>query len=179
MGSYLASRAVASSKPSPFETPSTVELSVPCLPTCLTASIPLLILVLLSLCSCGPMYRTYHSYVPPESENGMMCINGCLGIRQQCQSQEQTNYQLCENQESMLLNLCRSQKRYGYDKKGRYVCVGHCLCIPSHCPEPDLSKCEDLYNQCFSNCGGEVHSYTVCVQNCEGVDSEQTPAGTP
>ncbi len=127
-----------------------------------------LFLMCIVITSCTPVIQTFYTYTPPESFEGKKCVNDCMPIKQQCESNLIVEQQSCLNRAQSALHLCEARKVYRYNyKKGRTECVQNCYCSAPSCPNPDTTLCDQRYNRCYENCGGEVMPYQKCVANCE------------
>ena len=134
-----------------------------------------LLLFLLTLIACGPVYQTSYSYSPPPSLKSTSCINHCQTNQQDCEWQEEQRYQACEDRASADYNICESNKIYGYNyKKKRTECVANCYCSRTSCSAPNIERCTTRYNSCYVGCGGTVVSTTQCVSNCEEAEPPST-----
>lgn len=124
-------------------------------------------LITVSLTGCGPIYKIEHSYVPPVSSTGKMCIAQCVQNKNTCQ-------QMCQ----MRKDNCRSQARqdayYQYESyKNDQARLGKPIEKSIRdfdhsffeCRKP--CHCDQTFNSCYSACGGEVLSRQVCVAFCD------------
>jgi hypothetical protein len=132
------------------------------------------------LAGCGPRYRTFTSYAPPQDDAGRQCLAQCLSGRQLCRQSAQAQTQQCrigadtvaqiENFRRLAqyqVELERSRSKRGSTPEqpatvnpnyGR--CDGEAAAAERQCgADHDL---------CYQNCGGEVTYTTHCVANCEG-----------
>jgi hypothetical protein len=137
-----------------------------------------LICVLLSLTACGPQYRTFVSYAPPESAEGRACLASCQGMRMACRQQKGEQVQECRRNaetQAQLESIRRiaeyavsasdessksSSRRLPRDAKPNY----------SACAAQDRQiegQCTADHDLCYQNCGGHVTYSTQCVANCE------------
>lgn len=125
--------------------------------------INLLVAVLFTcfLNSCGPVYDTQYSYIPPDSSEGRACIFQCENSRSQCQELEQYRSQDCERRSSYDQDRCEEDIRYRYDREPKWYECGSSSCTV------DEERCESQYRYCYESCGGKVDQKTVCVSNCE------------
>ncbi len=125
-------------------------------------------IALLTLAACGPQYRTFYNFENPRSYEGMMCVNQCLQSKvmcgQTCGSQKNQcvqNHELYEAANQLAHSLDKNPKKSGYVRSSSYQCNWE----KDSCDE----NCESFYRQCYTNCGGKVHSETRCVSGCENI----------
>lgn len=131
------------------------------------------------LVACGPIYNTKRIYYPPQDTDGKYCINSCAQIRQNCSSNCKNIEQNCEIAAKAVdvarSNQCLAKKKHCIDHPQAQECVffkfedcnifstKHNECNSSGC----MSECSRNYNECYTNCGGEIKTKTVCVANCK------------
>jgi len=136
------------------------------------------ICVLLSLSACGPQYRTFVSYAPPETAEGRSCLASCQGMRMSCRQQKAQQVQECRrNAETQAqLESIRRIAEYAVsakdesskggsrplprDAKPNY---GECAAQDRHIE----GQCTADHDLCYQNCGGHVNYSTQCVANCD------------
>ena len=124
-------------------------------------------LLIAFLTSCGPVYKTNYTYIPPENEEGKSCIFQCDNTKLQCYQLEDMRYQRCLDRADRDYYRCEANRRYVYNyKKKRRECRHNCYCFRSSCSQT-REVCDDRYRTCYQTCGGSVTSETVCVSNCE------------
>ncbi len=123
-----------------------------------------LVLTLVILASCGPLYRTTHSYHPPHDGEGRYCTSSCDMMKQTCNNSCANREQNCEmmaaTMDLMDYQTCmqRGDKKYCHRHYGKHY----------HCSDTSCENaCTEQYNQCFRNCGGVIETTTTCVANCE------------
>lgn len=112
-----------------------------------------ILLVVLLLGACGPIYETQYSYTAPEGPQGQMCVSQCEMHRMNCEQLEDMKKQNCDANAAREYDYCR----YHTDEK---------YCYQESC-SVDYSRCERLYNTCYQGCGGRVDAHQVCVAFCE------------
>ncbi len=118
------------------------------------------ILLLLGLCSCGPIYETRHSFTPPKSAEGRNCTFQCQTVKMQCQQIEEMQEQRCNENARWQQRRCQ-QDLENRGKKERWYDCGLETCTA------DSERCEETYRSCYQSCGGRVDSTSVCTYNCE------------
>ncbi len=112
----------------------------------------LAIMSLLLLCACETVR---YEYTPPTSTEGKQCVVQCASVREMCRSNENQRaaykQQSCEQRSDANYYVCMSTTTH--NKKLQEKCSEK----REYCSEyPDFARCNDEYNQCFSNCGGSV-----------------------
>ena len=113
--------------------------------------------VLMTLSGCGPIYETRYNLTPPQGQMGQICTNQCDQIRLQCIQNEDQRLQNCETQNRLArleYEQCRNMK------------YSDCYDSSTWCDSSDHEMCEGQFRACYSNCGGKVESYQVCVFGC-------------
>lgn len=128
------------------------------------------VVVMICCAGCGPRYKTFYSLTPPSSATGLQCLNGCQTTLQQCEANQQYEYQNCENRKLQEFQICESQKIMAPDPLLGWsapICVQNCWCYKESCGRPSDEICKSRYYECYSNCGGNVSTTTVCVANCD------------
>ncbi|MCE2926786.1 MAG: hypothetical protein LW823_03970 [Rickettsiales bacterium] len=125
---------------------------------------------LMVLVACGPVYQTTYEIVPPPTQSGRMCANNCLLAKQNCDQQCQIQRQQCEEIERLraqsdYLSYLNQQNREGRpikkDQSDFYR--GSFACQRDTCEE----NCGTNYRICHTNCGGQVIPHTACTAFCE------------
>lgn len=118
-----------------------------------------IILAALLVASCGPVYDTQVTFVPPDTDAGRACVFQCDNTQLQCR-------QLKDSQ-ALNTNLIRQQERTACmaretAKKNPYA---NLACSISE-EQASYGQCTAQYEQCYSTCGGQVQKKTVCVSGC-------------
>lgn len=116
------------------------------------------------LSACGPMYKTDYQYIPPRSQMGQMCVSQCMQTQSMCGQMCELKNQNCRiqaRQDSILeyeMYNRHDANRFGHRTLNSFdrswMCNQSC-------------DCEANYRACYTACGGQVLSNTVCVANCE------------
>lgn len=109
-------------------------------------------IVLVAIIGCGPMYETQFFYTPPDSPQGQVCASQC-----------EMNKINCEQLEDMRKENCEYRARQEYEDCLRYRYDDYCY--EESC-SADYTRCERMYNSCYTACGGKVTSQQVCVAFC-------------
>jgi hypothetical protein len=147
------------------------------------SSLIILLLALMSLSACGPVYKTEKFYEPPQDEAGRACVVGCEERRALCSADCDARYDTCVYHAEM-------QARHNYlEAKERYLNLKErCLLRPTK--DQDRSECQNLYepnpnaylntshcdkdcncerdfDRCFQVCGGILRQQTRCVSGCD------------
>ena len=129
-----------------------------------------LLVLLLGLTACGPVYQTDYHMVPPADAMGRQCSNGCLDRMQLCKSQCTIQDQNCEQMarleaQNTYLSYVNERQRKGkpieHDQDDFYHysrCGG-----TSSCEE----TCDSVHRMCHTNCGGQVLERTYCTAFCQ------------
>jgi hypothetical protein len=135
----------------------------------------------LSACSSDPVYRTHYDLTAPATETGRQCTVGCETNRLLCEQRNDDRIARCEEQADRAYNNCtedldRRMSACISGLKSQYgsrwaTYESHCTatvantCYRQSCDTE--SSCDGGYRACFSNCGGEVKTRSVCVRNCD------------
>lgn len=127
------------------------------------------IALLAALTACGPVLTTEFEIVPPPTEQGRMCANNCLMMKDNCErdcwDQRQSCEQMNQVQSSLqYLSYVAARNSEGKPLKrsaddfsgGRYCSADECL-----------QHCVQNYNVCHTNCGGKVIPHTFCTAFCD------------
>lgn len=125
------------------------------------------VLVLASLLtSCGPMYKTEYSFIPPKSDLSKMCTAQCVQSKNDCEQSCRVDNENCRLRAKQ--NALFEFKNYKEDQKQRG------LPITKSVSDFDRSSscfnschCESTFRECYSACGGEVRERQVCVAFCD------------
>jgi len=109
----------------------------------------LLAALLLSAC-----VTTRYEYVAPATEHGRACAMQCSTTREFCQQNEmnraQYEQQACEQRSDFQYRECRYHARSEDEAK---------RCFRQHCfNNANTWRCDENYRQCFTGCGGTVHT---------------------
>lgn len=134
----------------------------------LFCTLPLLLVAVFSLLltSCGPIYSTTYTYVPPKTKHGQRCANRCLEQKSTCTTNCNMVHQACRMEADAVAqpayqDYLRAQRKAGQAPVRRlsdFADYGNC---GGDC------GCGDTYNQCFTNCGGKIIPHTVCTAFCD------------
>lgn len=121
---------------------------------------------------CSPVYRTEYQYIPPEDMRDRPCLNTCLGLKQTCRAEKDREHAECKARAADAYVTCMAMRTYSYSygPRGEYYdrrCISNCYCNREFCSGPNYEECEDLYAECYRNCGGEVIPTQVCVRFCK------------
>ncbi len=138
------------------------------------SKIILLVIILVTMVGCGPMYKTLYHYHAPNDPQGRQCINSCDFMRQQCNSGCHDRKQNCEitaqAMDAISNAACYNRQSYCRSHHGSGCLLEHCghhSNSHSQCSSYDCKQsCEYQYNQCFTNCGGSIETQQVCTSNC-------------
>ncbi len=118
----------------------------------------LVLLFVVLLAGCGPVYRTEYSYQPPQDPQGRNCLMQCENMRMQCRTNEDYRLRSCEDQNRIArleYDNCMAMK---YDR---------CRDNSTYCGSSDYERCDMDYRLCYQNCGGIISSREICVYGCE------------
>jgi hypothetical protein len=111
------------------------------------------LLLLLTISACGPIYDTRYEYINPESFEGRQCVNQCAAVKQSCKNQCAINENMCNTNNNVI----------ALAQKDGTNTVPRSSCSSRYC----INSCDSEYYTCFKNCGGVIHSETVCVAFCK------------
>ncbi len=120
------------------------------------------VLTVLPLVGCGPIYETRYTLTPPPGAEGRACVFQCDNTQLRCRQIQDLERQNCERDEQLAhyeYQNCLNQreKDSGIKCAQRYV----------YCPSASYESCEAEYRSCFQTCGGVVQSRQECVFNCQ------------
>ena len=123
---------------------------------------------LLVITGCSPVYDKSYKYFPPESPAGNRCLNTCIGIKQSCRANKDREVSDCRVRASTEYATCMALRNYEFPggRQDNRRCVTNCYCNRDYCSPPDYSSCEELYAECYKNCGGQVSVTEKCVRFC-------------
>lgn len=115
----------------------------------------LLLFVLILPAACK---TTRYDYTPPSSEQGRTCVAHCSSIRESCRGNEMQRAQMekhsCERSSDSTYRACMSRAGNKDQEKD-------CERKRSSCwVSENTERCEGVYRECFSNCGGSIRTYT-------------------
>ena len=96
-----------------------------------------------------------YEYTPPATVEGKQCVVQCASVREMCRGNENQRAaykeQSCEQRSDANYYVCMNSTRHNKELQAQ------CSKRREYCSEyPDVSHCNDEYNQCFSVCGGSV-----------------------
>lgn len=129
-------------------------------------SIITLLIQILFITACGPVYESQYTLIPPKSDVSKMCTSQCIQTKSFCEQgcrAENDNCKLRAQQSALYeYNEYKSEQvRIGQpvsktirDFDRSYSCSNSC-------------NCESTYRDCFSACGGQVIENKVCVAFCD------------
>lgn len=120
----------------------------------------------LLLAGCGPVYTTTYHYKPPKSWRGKQCVNRCLQNRSQCYMYCNSTVLQCRADANRAARpayraYVRYQRRHGLPINRNLSSFANY----SQCT--DRCGCENTYRQCYTNCGGQVKTSTICTAFCK------------
>jgi hypothetical protein len=127
------------------------------------------LLLLLLTSACAPQLVTQYEIVPPQSDNGRYCANGCLNGKSMCEQSCFDQQGVCEQQNRIAGQLDYLSYVVGRQADDRPIkrspdsFRGHQYCSAEAC----LERCTQNYNVCHTNCGGKVIPHTTCAAFCE------------
>ncbi|HMO01741.1 MAG TPA: hypothetical protein PKD37_02570 [Oligoflexia bacterium] len=121
------------------------------------------VISLFLLSSCGPVFETKYTYIPPKSASGASCVANCSITQSQCEDMERMRYQTCEERAQMNYDSCVLSHRLTGEKEKWYDCWRDSCSM-------DLEKCAERYRICYQSCGGRVLGETVCTANCDKIE---------
>ncbi|WP_115709543.1 hypothetical protein [Legionella sainthelensi] len=118
------------------------------------------------LTSCGPIYNTEYSYIPPKSDVAKMCTAQCVQGRNDCEQSCRVDNENCRlrAQQSALFeynHYKEEQTRMGFPINKTIKDFDRSSSCNNSC------HCESTYRECYSACGGEVREHQVCVAFCD------------
>jgi len=129
--------------------------------------------------ACGPVYETYHHYLPPNDAQGKRCALECEQQRNECQASCDQNYQQCSREAKLEGKVQFLEARQNYlEQKNRCAeqntgsgCKN--LYEPNQYQYTNTSNCQkdcgcnDNFDRCFQICGGRIERETRCVSDCK------------
>lgn len=106
----------------------------------------------------GSCTTTTYEYVAPATESGKLCVTQCAGIREQCRGNEiqraQSDKAICERSAESSYRACLSTAASSKTDPGK--------CQRRSCyASENTYRCDNDYQQCFVNCGGQVIPHTI------------------
>jgi hypothetical protein len=119
------------------------------------------------LVACGPVYQTFYHYRAPADREGQRCLNECIHIQENCKGQCRQQRTSCEQQHAMtdMMHTMLETKQkiedrhHDHPRDTSYQCRSDADACETECTTP--------YNNCYTNCGGEVIIENRCVYGCE------------
>ncbi len=117
------------------------------------------LVLLLFISGCGPIYETTSTYVKPDNSEGVACTFQCENSRLRCEQNLELKRQNCNAND----RIAELEYQQCVDKKGKKKCDRSWVFC-----EINTASCKATYNQCYTSCGGEVTTKTICVEGCEG-----------
>lgn len=126
-----------------------------------------IIMGVLLLSACGPIYQTSYDYIPPKSQNGKMCLMQCQQSKMLCQQSCDLKQQACRADAQR--NATFAYENYRQQQENQHQPINKTVqdfysdfeCSRSSC------TCEDDYRTCFTTCGGKVLAHQQCVAFCD------------
>lgn len=120
------------------------------------------------IAACGPMYKTTYNYIPPHSNHGRMCLNQCLDIQNNCR-------EVCNNHKDQCKAMAQRRAEADFWAYQRAQRDTHQPIMKTTsdfyndmgCQES--CHCNEQYNQCYINCGGQIVPTQTCVAFCDKV----------
>lgn len=128
-----------------------------------------LIVMLAALAACGPVLTTEYEIVSPPTEQGRMCSNNCLVVKDNCEHDCWDQRQSCEQMNQLQSNLDYLSYVAARNSEGKPLkrspseFSGGRYCSADEC----LQRCVQNYNACHTNCGGRVIPHTTCEAFCD------------
>ena len=128
--------------------------------------------------SCMPIYRTDYTYQPPNTEFGRGCINPCLANKTQCRHECNSLHYKCKSLDNSVRrtdNAVRHTEHIMNSLNGHNNRISnqhrtHKPLQASHCDSDNnrcIKSCDEYYNSCYMNCGGQVLEKKYCIANCK------------
>ncbi len=110
----------------------------------------LCVILLISACQ-----TVRYEYKSPDTAEGKQCVVQCASIREMCRSNEiqraEAEKKVCERRSETTYLVCMDKAKDNADQQKE------CNKKRAQCYEyPSFERCDEEYNQCFSNCGGTV-----------------------
>jgi len=99
----------------------------------------------------------HYNFIPPVTTEGKQCVVQCASIREMCTANENQlaayKQQSCDEREDHKYYVCMKSTTHNKDLQAK------CDKKRNYCSQyPDTARCNQEYNQCFSNCGGTVQT---------------------
>lgn len=126
----------------------------------------LILLFVLLLSACGPIYQTTYGYIPPKSNIGKMCAMQCQQTKMLCQQLSQSGQDNCRNNARQQAMFDYQSYKHERRQAGKSIDKDLNDFYNDFGCSRDTSNCDQAYNSCFSTCGGQVIPTTVCVAFC-------------
>lgn len=122
-----------------------------------------LLIGIIILSGCGPIYSTKYRYIPPQDIWGKQCVTECSRISEACYSNAEyrasQERMQCQQSASIRYAACIASAKTDAARKN---CSQHANCNQI----ADTSRCDADYRHCYSNCGGIVEAHQVCEFGC-------------
>lgn len=128
-------------------------------------SVAAILLASTLMTACGPVYSTSYSFVPPQSHRGRRCVNRCIPQKSVCQNNCSMLKQACHMQANAIAEpayqayLTQMRKQGAAPNRTIRYFADYSSCR-------DRCGCQANYNQCYTNCGGQIVPHTVCTMFC-------------
>jgi hypothetical protein len=109
------------------------------------------------LIGCGPSYQTVYHYKLPKHRSDRHCVAQCRMGLSQCQNSCRAANQNCQSQQLIADDIASRHRHHHRDDAAfygpSYDCYQNC-------------NCRQAYNDCYTDCGGQVDTQQVCIYNC-------------
>lgn len=126
----------------------------------------MLLIGILCLSACGPVYKTEYKYVPPKSDNGKQCAVQCVESKAYCQ-------QGCQARESQCRALAHREAIHQF-RQYKHEQLAHGKPIKKSERDFEYTSqcnqscgCDDMFNMCYQTCGGVIKENKICVAFCD------------
>lgn len=129
----------------------------------------IMLVLLLAVAACGPVYTTEYEMIPPNTQEGRFCANNCLMAQNNCSQSCSLESQRCElddrrHAEREYDEYVRKREKEGKEIKRSVSSFENSYrCDNDDCEE----RCGGNYRICHTNCGGQVIPRTYCSAFCE------------
>lgn len=116
----------------------------------------IILLMLVALSACGPLYKTEYTLEPPATQQGQICVMQCEQNRTQCKNNVESTLKDCKHS-----NEIASIKLESCIKAGEMTCYD----TRTACPPPNFEQCNKEHRYCYQSCGGKVFPQITCIDS--------------
>ncbi|MBT4963886.1 MAG: hypothetical protein HOI53_00630 [Francisellaceae bacterium] len=137
-----------------------------------------ILISLLVLNACGPVYEIQYVYKPPQNDFGVKCIKNCANQKIFCKNEANKDLSICKMHEDSI--GLEKYNDYFQDVISRGVTphsdtnkktfTNYSICESKY----EASNCSQEFRNCYLVCEGQIETKAVCVGNCDKTDIVDT-----